>query len=115
MRLNGRDGGEWRHLHQCRDSLPQRRQGRQRQGRGYRCWAERATVWTDCDKLLLRKRAIIESVNDQLMNLRQIEQTRHRRPANFLVHRECGLIAYCHRPRKPALHLDSNLDALPAA
>jgi hypothetical protein len=38
------------------------------------------------DKLLLRKRAIIESVNDKLPNICQIEHTRHRSPVNFLVH-----------------------------
>ena len=29
------------------------------------------------DKVLLRKRAIIETVNDQLKNISQIEHTRH--------------------------------------
>lgn len=69
------------------------------------------------DKLLLRKRAIIESINDQLKNISQIEHTRHRSPRNFLVNLICGLIAYCHQPTKPSLHLDPNLDllALPAA
>ncbi len=35
------------------------------------------------DKLLLRKRAIIESIFDQLKNISQIEHTRHRSPVNF--------------------------------
>lgn len=55
------------------------------------------------DRLLLRKRAIIESVNDQLKNISQIEHTRHRSPANFLVNLVSGLIAYCHQPKKPSL------------
>ncbi|HEU5348606.1 MAG TPA: IS982 family transposase [Ktedonobacterales bacterium] len=67
------------------------------------------------DKLLLRKRAIIESVNDQLKNVCQIEHTRHRSPFNFLAHLLSGLIAYCHQPKKPSLHLDGLLAALPAA
>jgi hypothetical protein len=58
------------------------------------------------DKLLLRKRAIIETINDQLKNISQIEHTRHRSPVNFLVNLVCGLIAYCHQPKKPSLHLD---------
>jgi hypothetical protein len=58
------------------------------------------------DKLLLRKRAIIETTNDQLKNISQIEHTRHRSPINFLVNLLCGLIAYCHQPKKPSLHLD---------
>jgi transposase len=55
------------------------------------------------EKLLLRKRAIIETVNDQLKNISQIEHTRHRSPTNFLVNLVCGLIAYCHQPKKPAI------------
>lgn len=55
------------------------------------------------DKLLLRKRAIIESVFDQLKNISQIEHTRHRSPLNFLVNLLAGLIAYTHQPKKPAL------------
>lgn len=75
----------------------------------------RAQALADLDKLLLRKRAIIESVNDELKNVCQIEHTRHRSPYNFLVHLLCGLIAYCHQPKKPSLHLDRGLNALPAA
>ena len=58
------------------------------------------------DKLLLRKRAIIESITDQLKNISQIEHTRHRSPLNFCVNLICGLIAYCHQPKKPSLRLD---------
>ena len=66
------------------------------------------------DKLLLRKRAIIETTNDQLKNISQIEHTRHRSVANFLVNLFCGLIAYCHQPKKPSLNLtDRQLQLLP--
>ncbi|HLZ21512.1 MAG TPA: IS982 family transposase [Ktedonobacterales bacterium] len=75
----------------------------------------REQVLAASDKLLLRKRAIIESVNDQLKNICQIEHTRHRSPYNFLAHLLCGLIAYCQQPKKPSLHLDGGLNALPAA
>ena len=37
------------------------------------------------DKLLLRKRAIIETIIDQLKNISQVEHTRHRSPVNFMV------------------------------
>ncbi len=57
------------------------------------------------DKRLLRQRAICETINDQLKNISQIEHTRHRSPINFLVNLVCGLIAYCHQPKKPSLHL----------
>ena len=43
------------------------------------------------DKILLRKRAIIESVNDYLKNICQIEHTRHRSPLNFPVNLLAGL------------------------
>lgn len=61
------------------------------------------------DKIFLRKRAIIESVNDQLKNISQIEHSRHRSPANFLVNLVSGLIAYCHQPKKPSLRFDTQL------
>jgi len=62
------------------------------------------------DKLLLRKRTIVETIIDQLKNISQIEHSRHRSPINFLVNLICGLLAYCHQPKKPSL----NLGALPA-
>jgi hypothetical protein len=55
------------------------------------------------DKLLLRKRAMIESVIDQLKNISQIERTRHRNPVNAFINFIAGLIAYCHQPMKPSL------------
>jgi hypothetical protein len=60
------------------------------------------------DKLLLRKRAIIESIIDQLKNISQIEHSRHRSPTNFVVHLIAGLIAYSHQNKKPGLHLDEH-------
>jgi transposase len=61
------------------------------------------------DKVLLRKRAIVETIIDQLKNISQIEHSRHRSPVNFLVNLLCGLIAYCHQPKKPSLYLDACL------
>jgi hypothetical protein len=66
------------------------------------------------DRYFLRKRAIIEAVNDQLKNISQIEHSRHRSPTNFLVNLVAGLIASCHQPKKPSLGLFA-ADALPAA
>ena len=65
------------------------------------------------DKLMLRKRAIIETINDQLKNISQacselvepIEHSRHRSVANFLVNLVSGLVAYCHQAKKPSLNL----------
>jgi hypothetical protein len=56
------------------------------------------------DKLLLRKRSIIETINDQLKNISQIEHSRHRSPLNFLVNLVSALVAYSHQPKKPSLN-----------
>jgi hypothetical protein len=56
------------------------------------------------DKLLLRKRFIIETINDQLKNLSQIEHSRHRSPVNFVANLTAGLLAYMRQPKKPAIN-----------
>jgi Transposase DDE domain len=56
------------------------------------------------DKLLLRQRSLIESVNDQLKNIGQIEHSRQRSVPNFLVNLVAGLIAYTYQEKKPSLH-----------
>lgn len=58
------------------------------------------------DKLLLRKRAIIETVNDQLKNISNIEHSRHRSIWNFLGNVASGLIAYTWKEKKPSLNLN---------
>lgn len=65
------------------------------------------------DKILLRKRAIIETIIDQLKNISQIEHSRHRSPMNFLVNLVCGLIAYCRQPKKPSLGFHAPINLLP--
>ena len=55
------------------------------------------------DKIMLRGRSIIETINDQLKNQEQIEHTRHRSPINFGVNLFSGLIAYQLQPKKPSL------------
>ena len=57
------------------------------------------------DKLLLRKRSLIETINDQLKNISQIEHTRHRSVTGFMVNLIAGLVAYSFRPKKPSLGL----------
>jgi len=61
------------------------------------------TLW---DKFLLRKRAVIESVNDQLKNISQIEHSRHRSIWNFLANILAALIAYMLQPKKPSIKLE---------
>ena len=55
------------------------------------------------DQLMLRKRALIESVNDFLKNTCQIQHTRHRSKNNWLVNLISGLAAYSFLPKKPQL------------
>ena len=55
------------------------------------------------NRILIRKRAIVETVIDQLKNISQIEHSRHRSVGNFMVNLICGLIAYAHPPKKPSL------------
>ena len=67
------------------------------------------------DRLMLRKRAIIETINDQLKNISQIEHSRHRSVVNFLVNVISALIAYTHKEKKPSLNIRANdLGGLPA-
>jgi hypothetical protein len=55
------------------------------------------------DKILLRKRALIETINDELKNICQIEHSRHRSFINFLTNLISGLVAYSFLPKKPAI------------
>ena len=57
------------------------------------------------DRILLRKRAIIESVNDELKNICKIQHTRHRSLANFLINIMAALSAYSFFPKKPSLNI----------
>lgn len=57
------------------------------------------------DKLMLKRRSIIETINDQLKSISQIQHSRHRSINNFVVNLLAGLIAYSLRPNKPAVRL----------
>ena len=61
------------------------------------------SLMTLADKVLLRKRAIIETVNEELKNSCQIEHSRHRSFGNFLTNLISGLIAYSFLPKKPSI------------
>lgn len=58
------------------------------------------------DKLLLRKRSIIETINGLLKNISQIEHSRHRNFVNFLLNLISSLIAYCLQPKEPSIRTD---------
>lgn len=60
-------------------------------------------LMTLSDKILLRKRSVIETVNDELKNICQVEHSRHRSFGNFLTNLISGLIAYSFLPKKPQI------------
>jgi hypothetical protein len=82
------------------------------------------------EKFMLRKRALIETVNDQLwlrhagyQNISQVVHSRHRSISNFMVNiiavrlrsPTTGLIAYTWQDKKPSLKLDKHeVTSLPA-
>ena len=63
------------------------------------------------DKLLLRKRAVIETVNDELKNMCQIEHSRRRSVGNFFTNLIAGLIAYAFFPKKPSIRYHNQINS----
>jgi hypothetical protein len=59
------------------------------------------------DKILLRKRSVIETVNDELKNICQVEHSRHRSVGNFITNLIAGIIAYHFLPKKPSIRFES--------
>jgi hypothetical protein len=57
------------------------------------------------DKCWSRKRAVIESVNDLLMSVFDIDHTRHRNPWNAVTHVIAGVAAYSFYPEKPSVFI----------
>lgn len=64
------------------------------------------------DKILLSKRALIESVCGELKNICQIEHTRHKSQEGFIINLLSGLIAYYYLPEKPSLNLEINDESM---
>ena len=58
------------------------------------------------EKLMLRKRSVIETVNDELKNICQIEHTRHRSISGFLLNIISAIAAYSFFPKKPSIKKD---------
>ena len=63
------------------------------------------SLMSNYDKILLRKRAIIETINDELKNICQIEHSRHRSFAGFVVNSLAAIAAYCFMPKKPTINI----------
>jgi hypothetical protein len=69
------------------------------------------------ERILLRKRSVIETVNDELKNLCQIEHTRHRSINGFLLNIMGAIAAYSFFPKKPSIKhqvLETDTNAIEA-
>ena len=64
--------------------------------------AKAMSLW---DRAMLSRRFIIETINDQLKNISQIEHSRHRSPNGFMLNLLAGLVAYCLKDNKPTLNI----------
>ena len=62
------------------------------------------------DKIMLRKRSIIEAINDMLKNVTQIVHTRHRSISNFIVNLLAGMAAYAFYDTKPSINMEFVMD-----
>ncbi len=58
------------------------------------------------DKILLRKWALIETVNDELKNIAQIEHSRHRYFNNFVANALLAITTYCFFEKKPTIDVN---------
>ncbi len=66
------------------------------------------------DKLVTRKRLVIETIVGQLKNISMIEHRRHRSTTNFIVNLFAELFAYTWQAKKPTRHLpDKDVASLP--
>ena len=70
----------------------------------------KGALMTMSDRLLTRKRAIIETINDELKNIAQVEHSRHRSFDNFMVNLLGALAAYCFFTKKPCIACDRAID-----
>ena len=62
------------------------------------------------DKIMLRKRSIIETINDMLKNVAQIVHTRHRSVSNFMVNLLAGMAAYTFYDTKPSINMEFEME-----
>lgn len=60
-----------------------------------------SVIKTEDEKQLLCRRGLIETVNDQLKNLHQLDHSRHRSVNNFMVNIMAAVVSYCLNSNKP--------------
>ena len=71
-------------------------------GKGTMGWCHGFKLHLACnDRMMLRKRYIIETINDMLKNTAQIVHSRHRSVSNFIMNLISALGAYCFFDNKP--------------
>lgn len=58
------------------------------------------------DRILLRKRSVIETINDELKNVAQLVHSRHRSILNFAMNVLSAIAAYSFFEKKPAVNID---------
>lgn len=63
-------------------------------------------IMTLCVKILLRKRAIIETIYDEFKNIAKIEDSPHRSVTGFTINLMAGLAAYSFSPKKPMIAVE---------
>lgn len=66
----------------------------------------KSQITTIGDRLLFRKRVLIETINGELKNMAQIEHSRHRSVMGFTVNLMAGLAAYSFFPKKPMIDVE---------
>ena len=66
----------------------------------------RNSLMSIADRILLRKRALIETANDELKNIAQIEHSRHRSFSNVIANSLSAIAAYCFFEKKPAIFIN---------
>lgn len=70
----------------------------------------KGTLISISDKLILRELSIIETVNNELKNIAQVEHSRHRAFDNFIVSLLSAIAAYCSLPKKPCINVSRTID-----
>ncbi len=66
----------------------------------------RQRLMTLYEKIMLRKRSVIESVNDMLKNVVRLVHSRHRSVHNFIMNLLAAMGAYCFFSTKPEVNFD---------
>lgn len=72
----------------------------------------RNSLMSIADRILLRKRALIETVNNELKNIAQIEHSWHRSFSNFIANSLSAIAVYCFFEKKPAIEVNFINDGL---